>query len=321
MGNLQEMETTIKAMAIAGKGVLAADESTSTIEKRLKSINVACTEENRRAYRELLFTAPGLGDYISGVIMYDETIRQSTKAGKPFSKALAQQKIVPGIKVDKGLVPLPGSEEENITQGLDGLADRLKEYKLLGARFAKWRALLVISEQYPSMFAIRSNAQALARYAAICQQQGIIPIVEPELLMDGDHSIARCAFATERTLATVFQELRHHRVLLELMILKPSMVIAGKDCPEQAKPEQVAKETVKILRRTVPAAVPTINFLSGGQSDEAATEHLNFINKLGLQPWVLSFSYGRALQASALKAWGGDPNKISIAQQALLKRA
>ena len=314
------LAATIADIVIAEKGILAADESTGTIAKRLSSINVESTEEARRSYRELLFTTPNISDYISGVILFEETLGQATKDGKPFPQLLAEQGIVPGIKVDKGVVPLPGSPEEKITQGLDGLADRLANYKEMGARFAKWRAVLPISAIFPSNYAIHANAETLARYAAICQAQDIVPIVEPELLMDGGHSLSRCSEVTEQTLQAVFHALNQHRVQLEYMILKPNMVVAGAEHQPQPSVEEVAAETIKVLRRCVPAAVPTINFLSGGQSDELATAHLAAMNTQA-NPWCVSFSYGRALQAPALKAWQGQNEHVAAAQQALFKRA
>lgn len=319
--SIEELQSTIKELAVSDKGILAADESTTTITKRFDSIKVESTVENRRNYRELLLTTPSLNSYISGIIFYEETLKQRSTDNQPFVEFLNQQKIVPGIKVDKGIVPLPFSENENVTQGLDDLAKRLDDYKNIGARFAKWRAVLNISATLPSHLAIKANAEALASYAAICQDQGIVPIVEPELLMDGNHSIERCAQATEATLHTVFHALYRHRVLLEYIILKPSMVTAGVDAPIKPTVEEVATATLKVLRRTVPAAVPTINFLSGGQSPELATRHLNAMNAMGPQPWVLSFSYGRALQDPALKTWQGKSENIKSAQQALYKRA
>jgi len=304
-----------------GKGILAADESTKTIQKRLASVNVESTEDTRRAYREMLFTAAGTADYLSGVILFEETLMQNASNGKLMPEILAAQGIIPGIKVDKGLVELPFTDGEKITQGLDGLADRLNDYKKYGAKFAKWRAVFNISETKPSTLAIKANAHALARYAAICQHVGIAPIVEPEVLMDGNHSIERCKVVTEEVLQTVFAELHTNNVILEGMILKPSMVIAGIDAKAQASVEQVARDTIEVLLHTVPAAVPTINFLSGGQSAELATEHLNMMNKLYPNlPWTLSFSYGRALQAPSLEAWHGDTENIKSAQAILLKR-
>ncbi len=318
----QEMEKTVAELTAPSKGILAADESSGTIEKRLKSVNVSSTEEIRRDYRELLFTAPGLGDYISGVILFEETLKQKSAAGIPFPQLLSAQGIVPGIKVDKGTQPLANFPGDKVTHGLQGLAERLAGYKALGARFAKWRAVIAIGDGLPSVRAIEVNADGLARYAAICQELGIVPIVEPEVLMDGNHSIDRCQAVTEEVLATVFHALHRHRVLLELMLLKPNMVLPGKDCPQQATAEEIAAATLACFRRTVPAAVPGIHFLSGGQSDEAATANLNAMNRYRqAQPWQLSFSYGRALQAPALKAWHGVAANQAAGQQALLKRA
>lgn len=317
----QELAATIRDLVIPGKGILAADESTGTIAKRFKTIEVECTEENRRRYRELLFTTAEIEKYICGVILYEETLTQKTLGGLTFAQYLQKLGIVPGIKVDKGIIPLSGSPEENITQGLDGLGERLKIYKAQGARFAKWRAVIPVSDTLPTGYGLRANAEALARYASICQAEGIVPIVEPEVLMDGDHSIERCAQVTQKALFKVFNALRHHRVQFEHIILKPNMVVPGIKHQPQACVQEVADATLAVLRRTVPAAVPSINFLSGGQSDEVATAHLNAMNKAKNNPWYLSFSYGRALQAPALKAWCGQQNNISTAQAALLKRA
>lgn len=317
----RQLQETVDKIVIKGKGILAADESTNTITKRFKSINIESTEETRRNYREVLFTTPKLGEYISGVILYEETLNQKTKTGQAFADVLLNQGIVPGIKVDKGIIPLPNSPQENITQGLDGLGERLKKYKEQGARFAKWRAVIPILPNIPTQYGIHANAEALAQYAAICQSEGIVPIVEPEVLMDGDHSIERCFEVTERTLHEVFHALYLHRVELEYIILKPNMVVAGKNHAKQPSVEQVAEQTIKVLRRTVPIAVPSVNFLSGGQSDEEATAHLNAMNKIANHPWQLSFSYGRALQAPALKSWAGTMNNTGHAQNALLKRA
>ncbi|CAN5397846.1 fructose-bisphosphate aldolase class I [soil metagenome] len=318
----RELAATIKEVAIKGRGILAADESTATITKRFQAIGVESTEENRRSYRELLFTTEGLGEFISGVILYEETLSQKTAKGETFVKVLQQQGIVPGIKVDMGLINLANTADEKVTQGLDGLPERLAKYKALGARFAKWRAVFNIDAQHPSTLATKTNAEALARYAAICQSLGIVPIVEPELLIDGNHSFERCKEATEEVLHSVFNALHRHKVVLEHMILKPSMVIAGQDCKEQASIDAVAKATVEVLLRTVPAAVPSIKFLSGGQSSALATANLNAMNALNPQlPWQLSFSYGRALQDTALKAWGGKAENVAKAQQELFKRA
>jgi fructose-bisphosphate aldolase class I len=319
--NLQELSNIAHKLVANNRGILAADESTSTIEKRFKSIGVENTEENRRAYREMLFATPGAEKFISGVIMYDETIRQKTKAGVPFAELQAKLGIVPGIKVDKGVKELPGSPQEKITEGLDGLRERLQEYHKLGARFAKWRGVIDIGAGIPTAYCIRANAQALARYAALCQEQGIVPIVEPEVLMDGAHDIGRCFAVTSETLKIVFEELANHRVALEGMLLKPNMVISGMKSPSQASVQDVARETVMVLKRHVPAAVPGVVFLSGGQSDVVATEHLQAMNALGPMPWILSFSYGRALQAAALEAWHGKESNLSAGQKAFHHRA
>ena len=312
-----------KAMVAPGKGILAADESTGTIEKRLKSINVENTEENRRAYRDMLFTAKDLGKYISGVILYDETIRQKSADGTPFVELLQKQGVLPGIKVDTGAKPLALCEGEQITEGLDGLAKRCAEYVKMGAKFAKWRAVINIGTYIPSRTCIEENAHALARYAAICQEAGLVPIVEPEVLMDGDHTIERCEHVTEWTLNALYDALYLDRVLLEGSVLKPSMVISGKDCGEQAGVDEVAERTVGTLKRTVPGAVAGIVFLSGGQSDEVATAHLNAMNRIfkGNLPWPLSFSYGRALQAPSLKAWKGSAANVAAGQNALIHRS
>jgi len=318
----QEMEKTVAELTAPTKGILAADESAGTIEKRFKSVDVASTEENRRIYREALFTAPGLSDYISGVILFEETLQQKSAAGVPLPQVLADQGIVPGIKVDKGTQALANFPGDKVTHGLQGLPERLAGYKALGARFAKWRAVIAIGDNFPSTRAIEVNADGLARYAAICQELGIVPIVEPEVLMDGGHDIARCAAVTEEVLETVFHALHRHRVQLEYMLLKPNMVLPGKDCPQQASAEEIAAATLICFRRTVPAAVPGINFLSGGQTDQAATANLNAMNTYAQQqPWQLSFSYGRALQSPALKAWHGVAASMGAGQQALLKRA
>lgn len=316
--NLNE---TARALVAPGKGILAADESTGTIAKRFDSIGVESTEDNRRAYRELLFTTEGAADYISGVILYDETIGQSASDGTPFPKLLEQQGIIPGIKVDLGAKQLAKAPGETITEGLDGLRERLLEYHGLGARFAKWRAVISIGNDIPSEYCIWTNAHALARYAALSEECGLVPIVEPEVLMDGDHTIERSFEVTSRTLHAVFTELRDQRVTPEDMLLKPNMVLSGYECPDQASDQEVAEHTLECFRRHVPAAVPGIVFLSGGQSDEAATSRLNVMNAMGPHPWELSFSYGRALQAPALKAWRGDPENVSAAQEAYLHRA
>ena len=316
-----ELHETARALVANNKGILAADESSGTIKKRFDSIDLESTEESRRAYRDMLFTTPGLEDSVSGVILYDETLRQSSADGTPFAQLLAEKGIIPGIKVDTGAKDLAGAPNEKVTEGLDGLRERLEEYRSLGARFAKWRAVITIGEGIPTPYCIEVNAQALARYAALCQEQGLVPIVEPEVLMDADNDIETCYRATRRTLHKTFDELYHQRVDLEGMLLKPNMVISGKGCPTQASAQEVAEWTIRCFRQTVPAAVPGIVFLSGGQSDEQASENLNAINSLGPQPWVLSFSYGRALQAPALKAWAGSADKIEAGQSFLALRA
>ncbi|KAI9173176.1 hypothetical protein H9P43_007307 [Blastocladiella emersonii ATCC 22665] len=319
----QELAENARAIVAAGKGILAADESTGTIAKRFASIGVENTEENRRAYRDLLFTAPGdLEKYIGGVILFDETLRQKSADGTPFAEVLAKRGIIVGIKVDKGTVPLAGTVDETTTQGLDGLAERCAEYYKLGARFAKWRSVLRIGANEPSIVAIEENANVLARYASICQVNGLVPIVEPEILMDGDHNLERAIFVTEKVLAAVYKKLNDHHVYLEGTLLKPNMVCAGVDCPTKYTPEEVGAATATVLRRTVPAAVPGVTFLSGGQSEEAATLHLNAMNQVPLlRPWALTFSYGRALQATVLKVWSGKPENVRAAQEALLVRA
>jgi fructose-bisphosphate aldolase, class I len=321
MAKANELESIARAIVAPGKGILAADESFPTIEKRFKSIDVDSTEDNRRAYREMLFTTPGIGDHVSGVILFDETIRQTAADGRPFRQVLEEAGVIPGIKVDKGAKALAGAEGEKVTEGLDGLRERLAEYRELGAKFTKWRAVIEIGEGLPSAYCIHVNAHALARYAALSQEAGLVPIVEPEVLMDGDHTIERCYEVTEATLESVFNELFSQRVVYEGMLLKPNMVLPAKDCPNQASPEKVAEATVRCFRSVVPAAVPGIVFLSGGQSDEQATANLNAINKLGKQPWELSFSYGRALQAPALKAWRGEEANLGAGQEAFALRA
>ncbi|WP_417452977.1 class I fructose-bisphosphate aldolase [Kiloniella sp.] len=311
-----------QALVTSGKGILAADESTGTIKKRFDSISVESTEDSRRDYRELLFRAKGGNDFISGVILYDETLRQNAADGTPLSKVLQDQGIIPGIKVDLGAKPLAGHDTETITEGLDGLRDRLKEYAKLGAKFTKWRGVYKITEETPSFAAVSANAHALARYAALAQEAGLVPIVEPEILMDGDHDINVCQAISEEVLRSVFAELANQEVELEGILLKPNMVIAGQDCPEQNSVDEVAERTVATLLRCVPAAVPGIVFLSGGQSDDLATNHLNAMNKIGSNlPWKLSFSYGRALQAAPLKTWAGKKENADAMQQAFLKRA
>jgi fructose-bisphosphate aldolase class I len=310
-----------QAMMAPGKGILAADESSSTIEKRFKAIHVANNEDNRRTYREMLFTTQGAEEFISGVILYDETIRQKTRDGKPFTAVLTERGVLPGIKVDLGAKDLAGHPGEKITEGLDGLRERLAEYAKLGARFAKWRAVITIGSGIPTDFCIEANAHALARYAALCQEAGLVPIVEPEVLMDGDHTIERCEAVTEHTLDRVYTALHDHRVRLEGTVLKPNMVISGKDCKVQAGTQEVAQATLRCLKRTVPAAVAGIAFLSGGQTDEAATAHLSAMNAMGPLPWPLTFSYGRALQAPALKAWSGQAANFGLGQKAYFHRA
>lgn len=315
------LERVARAMVVKDKGILAADESSGTIKKRFDAIQLESTEEHRRSYRELLFTTPGIGQWISGVIFYDETLRQKTRDGMPFAAWLEKQGVLPGIKVDLGAKPLAGFPGETITEGLDGLRERLAEYYKLGARFAKWRAVIDIADGIPSRFGIEANAHALARYAALCQEQQIVPIVEPEVLMDGGHSIERCEDVTNAVLAEVFHQLGLHRIHLEGMVLKPNMVISGKKAANRAGPEQVAEATLRTLRRHVPSAVPGIAFLSGGQSSPEATLHLSLMNKLGPLPWNLTFSYGRALQETALKAWGGKPATYAAGQKEFAKRA
>ena len=318
---LKELEETAIAIVADGKGILAADESDGTIKKRFDSIGAESTEESRRAYRDLLFTTEGVEDYISGVILFDETIRQSSADGTPFTKLLESKGVIPGIKVDIGAKPLALAAGETITEGLDGLRRRLDNYRELGARFTKWRGVISIGETIPSEYCLWTNAHALARFAALSQEAGLVPIVEPEVLMDGDHSIERSFEVTSRTLHAVFTELRDQRVHPEGMLLKPNMVLSGYDHPDQASHEHVAHETIRCFKRHVPAAVPGIVFLSGGQSDEDATANLNAMNAIGPHPWALSFSYGRALQAPALKAWGGKEENVEAAQRAYYHRA
>jgi len=320
--DVQELEKVARAIVADGKGILAADESDGTIKKRFDSIGVESSEDTRQAYRELLFTTEGVEEYISGVILYDETIRQQASDGTPFPKLLESKEIIPGIKVDKGAKPLALAEGETITEGLDGLRERLADYRELGAKFTKWRAVISIGgPDIPSEYALWTNAHALARYAALSQEAGLVPIVEPEVLMEGDHMHQRSFEVTSRTLHAVFTELRDQRVHPEGILLKPNMVLAGYGCPDQPSHEEVARETIRCFRRHVPAAVPGIVFLSGGQSDEDATARLNEMNKLGPHPWQLSFSYGRALQAPALKAWGGQEENVEAGQRAYYHRA
>ncbi|UFH60175.1 class I fructose-bisphosphate aldolase [Sulfurovum mangrovi] len=320
--NKEILISIANAIVAKQKGVLAADESTPTIKKRFDRVNVESTEESRRRYREILFTSEGIERYIGGVILYDETLRQSTKDGTPFAELLLSRGIMPGIKVDKRAKDLALFPGEKVTEGLDGLRDRLVEYKALGAKFAKWRAVIEIDEHdIPTEYAIEANAHALARYAALCQELDIVPIVEPEVLMDGSHTIERCEEVTSRVLESVFTELDAHRVLFEGMLLKPNMVIPGLKCGRQESPERIAEATIRCMSRYVPAAVPGLLFLSGGQSAEDATANLNAMNKIGPHPWEVSFSYGRALQAPVLEAWRGEENNAEIAQKTLLKRS
>lgn len=316
-----ELQSTIAIMVQKGKGILAADESLPTIGKRFKAVGVECTEENRRAYRALLLTTPGIGEFLSGVILFEETLGQKADDGMPLPETAKRQGIVPGIKVDKGTIPLAGAPGDMVTQGLDGLAGRLKTYKEQGARFAKWREVYPITDRNPTILGIEANAEILARYAAVCQEQGIVPIVEPEVLLDGDHSLQRCAEVTESVLHAVFHALHRHQVTLEWMLLKPNMVLPGKGHARQAGPDEVARETVKVLRRTVPAAVPSINFLSGGQTAVQATANLNAMNVLFPHaPWELSFSYARALQEPVLETWRGQRANIEAAQRIFRRR-
>jgi len=318
---MSELEETARAIVAPGKGILAADESAPTIEKRFKGINVPSTEENRRDYREMLFRTEGAEEFVSGVILFDETLRQNAADGTPLAKVLESKGIIPGIKVDKGAKPLAGSPDEKVTEGLDGLRDRVAEYRGLGARFAKWRAVITIGDDMPTDYCIETNAHALARYAALCVEGGLVPIVEPEVLMDGRHTIDRCFDVTTQTLRVVFAELAAQHVPLEQILLKPNMVLSGSECSAQASVREVAEATITCFKRTVPAALPGIMFLSGGQSDELASAHLNEMNKIGGMPWELSFSYGRALQAPALKAWGGKPENLDAGQKAYYHRA
>jgi fructose-bisphosphate aldolase class I len=312
---------TAAAMVARGKGVLAADESSGTCEKRFKSVNVECTEESRRAYRGLLFTTPGVEQYVSGVILFDETLRQKTGDGVPFPAYLAGKGILPGIKVDKGAQDLALCPGEKVTEGLDGLRARLAEYFKLGARFAKWRAVITIGEGIPSHTCLYANAHALARYAALCQEASIVPMIEPEVLLDGGHAIERCEEATQATLRATYAAIAAHNVSVEHLILKTSMVVSGKDNARQAPVDEVAERTLRVLKRTVPAAQPGIVFLSGGQSDEAATAHLNAMAAMKGLPWPLTFSYSRALQNPALKAWRGEAKNVTAAQKAFHHRA
>jgi fructose-bisphosphate aldolase class I len=316
-----QLESTARALVPSGRGILAADESHPTIGKRFSALGIENTVESRRVYRQMMFTTPGVAEFISGVILFDETIRQQADDGTPVGDLLAKRGMIPGIKVDKGTKALAGAVGELITEGLDGLRERLAEYRGLGARFAKWRAVITIGSGIPTSYCIDTNAHALARYAALCQEAGLVPIVEPEVLMDGDHTIERCVEVTEVTLHTVFDALHAQRVSLEGMLLKPNMILSGYECPDQADDDTVAEQTIKCLENEVPAAVPGVVFLSGGQSDEDATRRLNVMNARGPHPWELSFSYGRALQSPALQAWGGDPSKVEEAQKAFYRRA
>ena len=319
--NVPSMTETARAIVAPGKGILAADESTPTMEKRLRAIGLESTEQRRRDYREILFTTEGIGEHISGVILFDETIRQRAAAGTAFPDVLREQGVIPGIKVDGGTKPLAGFPDELATEGLDGLRNRLDEYVSLGARFTKWRAVISIGDGRPTETCVEANAHALARFAALSQEAGLVPIVEPEVLMDGDHTLERCAEVTVATLRCVYDHLARHRVVLEASLLKPNMVLPGKDCPVQASHDEIADATIAVLRETVPAAVPGIVFLSGGQSDEDATARLDAMNRRASQPWELSFSYGRALQAPVLRAWAGDEANRNVAQGAFLHRA
>jgi fructose-bisphosphate aldolase class I len=317
----QELQHTIRDLVQKGKGILAADESLPTIQKRFSAVGVETTEENRRAYRSLMLTAPGVGEYLSGVILFEETLGQKADDGTPLPKAAERQGIVPGVKVDKGTVALANAPGDLVTQGLDGLAERLKTYKTQGARFAKWREVYPITDRNPTTLGIAANAEVLARYATVCQEQGIVPIVEPEILLDGDHTLQRCLEVTQTVLHAVFHALHRHSVILELMLLKPSMVLPGKESTAKAGPDEVARESLKVLRRTVPAAVPSINFLSGGQTAEQATANLNAMNVLSPHaPWELSFSYARALQQPVLDTWRGKRDKVEAAQNAFSRR-
>jgi fructose-bisphosphate aldolase class I len=318
-----DLASVAKAMVARGRGVLAADESNATITKRFAALGIESTEENRRAYRDTLLSSPGIEDYISGVILYDETIRQSSADGTPFPKMLEAKGILPGIKVDTGSKPLANDNDEQVTEGLDGLRERIAEYVSLGAKFAKWRAVIIIDEErgFPSDYAIHCNAHALARYGALCQEGGLVPIIEPEVLMDGSNDIDVCFEWTERAQRRVFQELNRQQVKLEEMVLKPNMVISGKGCGIQASPQEVAERTLQCLYRTVPPAVPGIAFLSGGQSAALATEHLDLMNRMGPHPWQLTFSYGRALQDEALRTWKGSTDNVAEAQKVASHRA
>ncbi len=320
--SIEQLAETARAMVAPGKGIIAIDESSSTCKKRFDGVGIECTEENRRRYRELLLTAPKANQHLSGAILFDETIRQKTSDGVPFAKYMLDNGMIPGIKVDKGTHALAGFPGEVVTEGLDGLRERLAEYYKLGARFAKWRAVINIGEDIPSGTCIEANSHALARYAALCQEQGLVPMVEPEVIMDGDHDIETCYEVTEVVLRSLFDALYNQNVMLEGTILKASMVVPGKDCPEQASVEEVAESTLMCLKSAVPAILPGIVFLSGGQSDEAATAHLDAMNRMGPNPWPLSFSYGRAMQQAALKLWAQDiAGNFAKAQQTVYERA
>jgi fructose-bisphosphate aldolase class I len=318
---VNELSATVNRLTAKGKGILAADESTATITKRFQAVGIECVDETRRTYREMLITTPGLNQFIAGVILFEETLNQKTSQGDSFAETLINLGILPGIKVDKGLIHLANTASEQVTQGLDGLWERLVDYKSKGACFAKWRAVYTISDKTPSLLAISTNAEVLARYAAICQSLGMVPIVEPEVLIDGDHRIEQCEIASESVLHAVFHALHRHQVKLEYIVLKPSMVIQGKACPQRVSVQEVAAATIRVLRRTVPSAVPTINFLSGGQTSEQATAHLNAMNQLGHQPWQVSYSYARALQDNCMKVWCGMAKNVHVAQKEFYKRA
>ncbi|HET9483536.1 MAG TPA: class I fructose-bisphosphate aldolase [Xanthomonadales bacterium] len=320
--SIEQLAETARAMVAPGKGIIAIDESSNTIKKRFDAVGIENTEEHRRRYREMLLTTPGLSEHISGAIMYDETLRQKTSDGQPFAQYMTERGMIPGIKVDKGTVPLAGFPGELVTEGLDGLRQRLEEYAKLGARFAKWRAVITISEDAPSSTCIEANNHALARYAALCQEAGIVPMVEPEVLMDGDHDIEVSYDVHEATLRSLFGALYEHNVMLEGTILKASMVVPGKGCPEQASVEDVALDTLRCLKSSVPGILPGIVFLSGGQSDEDATAHLDAMNRMGPHPWPLSFSYGRAMQSAALQLWSKDlAANFASAQKIVAQRA
>jgi len=316
-----DLTETARALVAPGRGLLAADESNATIEKRFQAIDLECTEANRLAYRRLLLSTPGIEEFLSGVILFDETIRQAAEDGTPLPRVLSDKGIIPGIKVDRGAKPLAGHDGEKVTEGLDGLRDRLAEYAELGAGFAKWRAVIAVGPGRPTAACLEANAHALARYAALCQEAGIVPIVEPEVLIDGDHTMDECRAATAETWHHLFSQLHRQGVMLEGTLLKASMVLPGKECAQQASADEVATETVALAREYVPAAMPGIVFLSGGQTPVQATEHLDAMNRLGPQPWQLAFSYARALQEPVLNLWRGDPANTEAAQNALYHRA